>query len=407
MFQKNSDSFCLSNHLIVPLCPEMKRLFLYLMIIGVLTACQEQRKAPTAESVSTDATKTEAKGGMPILDARLTTEVLLKTTPVKDQGHSSLCWIYAMLATIETEHLMQGDSVDLSADYVTRKFLHEQAAERFMIRNKTIKRKRHNTDITTRGVGSMLLRLIQTYGVERYYAYNRQNDCNMNVLCRHLEQVVDTSPTLEEMNNRVEALMDSTIGLMPNFVFMEGVEYTPLEFAHSVCRDDEYESLTSFTHHPFGKRVVLEVPDNRYHDTYLNVPIDTLMNMIERSLRSGHPVCWEGDTSEEGFSFAKGLGKLTDSQTNKIKSGQPTGKPSAARWQQCRQYDFEMGKTTDDHCMEIVGIAHDKKGHRFYICKNSWGTINPYGGFMYLSENYVRLKTIAVFIPKAGIKGKP
>lgn len=381
----------------------MKRLYFYLIIFVAFAACRQGNEPTTERGTQPDSAYTELRHDVLKLDPRLTTEVLLKTTPVKDQGHSSLCWIYAMLATIETEHLMQGDSVDLSADFVTRNYLHEQAAERFMIRNKTLKRKKHNTDITTRGVGSMLLRLIQTYGAERYYAYSRKDDCNMNVLCRQLEQVVDTSPSLEEMNKRVEELMDNTIGLAPKFVFMEGAEYTPLEFAHSVCRDDEYESLTSFSHHPFGKRYVLEVPDNRYHDTYLNVRIDTLMNMIERSLRSGHPVCWEGDTSEEGFSFAKGIGKLTHIQTDKIKAGQGGGKPSAARWQQCRQHDFEMGNTTDDHCMEIVGIAHDKKGHRFFICKNSWGTMNPYGGFMYLSENYVRLKTIAVFIPKVAI----
>ena len=381
----------------------MKRLYFYLMILGVCMGCRQGGERPADNDVHPDSVATETQNNAPKLDARLTVDVLLKTTPVKDQGHSSLCWIYAMPATIETEHLMQGDSVDLSADFVTRNYLHEQAAERFMIRNKTIKRKNRHTDITTRGVGSMLLRLIQTYGAERYYAYSRKEDCNMNVLCRQLEQVVDTSPSLAEMNKRVEELMDNTIGLAPKFVFMGGAEYTPLEFAHSVCRDDEYESLTSFSHHPFGKRFVLEVPDNRYHDTYLNVRIDTLMNMIERSLRKGHPVCWEGDTSEEGFSFSKGLGKLTHTQTDKIKEGQPAGKPSAARWQQCRQHDFEMGNTTDDHCMEIVGIAHNKNGHRFFICKNSWGTMNPYGGFMYLSENYVRLKTIAVFIPKVAI----
>ena len=29
-------------------------------------------------------------------------DILLKTTPVKDQGQGSLCWAYAMLSTIET-----------------------------------------------------------------------------------------------------------------------------------------------------------------------------------------------------------------------------------------------------------------------------------------------------------------
>ena len=46
-------------------------------------------------------------------------EVMNKITPVKDQGNSSLCWVYAMLATIESECLMKGDSVNLSAAYAT------------------------------------------------------------------------------------------------------------------------------------------------------------------------------------------------------------------------------------------------------------------------------------------------
>ena len=43
-----------------------------------------------------------------------TNEVLNRMTPIKDQGESQTCWIYAMLAAIETEHLSWGDSVNLS-----------------------------------------------------------------------------------------------------------------------------------------------------------------------------------------------------------------------------------------------------------------------------------------------------
>ena len=48
--------------------------------------------------------------------------------------------------------------------------------------------------------------------------------------------------------------------------------------------------------------------------------------------------------------------------------------------------------------MTLIGIAHDQNGRRYYIAKNSWGTNNPYGGFMYVSENYIRLKTIAIVV---------
>ena len=57
---------------------------------------------------------------------RFHTDVLLRTTPVKDQGNSNACWIYAMLATIESEHLRDGDSVNLSATYLCRHALAEQ-----------------------------------------------------------------------------------------------------------------------------------------------------------------------------------------------------------------------------------------------------------------------------------------
>ena len=89
-------------------------------------------------------------------------EVRLRTTPVKDQGRSSLCWVYAMLATIETEHLMQGDSVNLSPDYVARMYLMEQAKQRLMTRSGKTASANNGATITTRGMAGMLIDLIQT-----------------------------------------------------------------------------------------------------------------------------------------------------------------------------------------------------------------------------------------------------
>jgi cysteine peptidase len=48
--------------------------------------------------------------------------------------------------------------------------------------------------------------------------------------------------------------------------------------------------------------------------------------------------------------------------------------------------------------MEIIGLAHDQHGRRFFLCKNSWGTGNRYRGFMFLSEPYVQMKTVAVVV---------
>ena len=59
-----------------------------------------------------------------------TNEVLNRMTPVKDQGDSETCWIYAMLATIETEHLAWGDSVNLSPYYIEKMMEQESDAPR-------------------------------------------------------------------------------------------------------------------------------------------------------------------------------------------------------------------------------------------------------------------------------------
>ena len=303
-------------------------------------------------------------------EEKFTVDLRLPTTPVKDQGSSSLCWVYAMLATLETEHIMRGDSVNLSPDYVARMYLSEQANRRRLLPNKIVQKE---AGITTRGMCTMALDLIQTYGLQHYDAYRHKPDMDYNVLCRKLDK-----------GNDAAKLLDKYIGPLPNQVFMLGALYTPLEFAHSVCTDDEYIALTSFTHHPYGQRFPLEVPDNYFHNTFLNVPLDTMMNRIVQSLRSGHPVCWEGDTSEPGFLFGEGYAVLKNEKK----------KVTAER----RQASFEARRTTDDHVMEIVGLAHDQHGRRFFLCKNSWGTANRYHGFMFLSENYVRMKTIAVVL---------
>lgn len=69
-------------------------------------------------------------------------------TPIKNQGKRQICWVYAMLAAIETEHLRKGDSVNLSAAYIYSMMKHEP-----------------NVPDTRRGMGATLLTLSQKYGL--------------------------------------------------------------------------------------------------------------------------------------------------------------------------------------------------------------------------------------------------
>jgi bleomycin hydrolase len=171
-----------------------------------------------------------------------TNELLLPMTPVKNQGKSELCWAYAMLAMIETEHLVRGDSVNLSPVYIGRMMKEELKAK------------------SQRAMGQTLLNMIQKYGIVPY-----------DVLP---DDATDDLPT-------------------PKWVFMLGARYTPWEFAHSVCAPDEYLSLTCFPDSPYHKKIVVPVPDNWEQNQLLNLPMDTLRHHVDRALRQRHPVCWE------------------------------------------------------------------------------------------------------------------
>ena len=169
-----------------------------------------------------------------------THEVLNRMTPVKDQGKSETCWVYAMLAAIETEPLRWGDSVNLSPAYI------EKALER-----------EPNAPENKRGMGATLLRLIQKHGIVAYDAM----------------RTVDTPA--------------------PRFVFMLGAEYTAQEFARSVCAPDEYIALTSTGREPYYKYTDIDLPDNWLHDRFLNIPKDSLLAKTVRAVSRHHGVCWE------------------------------------------------------------------------------------------------------------------
>lgn len=334
----------------------MRKLIILFVALATITSCDLKRENLNSSK------------------KHFTHEVMLGYTPVKDQGHSSLCWAYAMLATIETEHIQMGDSVNLSVDYIARHQLGEQA--RFHFLSKGYDR------MTLRGTAPLLLRLIDEYGIMPYDSYNAHN-INYQSMMKRLVMLSNSSRNMSELKNRAERLFDDRIGALPKKVYMLGAEYTPLEFAHSVCMRGEYLAMTSFTHHRFGEAFVLEVPDNYSNEMYYNVPIDVMMKRIDNSLRAGHPVCWEGDTSETGFSFKRGIAELTKKRPFTQKQ---------------RQIEFENHHTTDDHCMVLIGIARDENNKRYYIAKNSWGKGNAYNGLMYLSEEYVMMKTIAIVV---------
>lgn len=207
------------------------------IIIGFLAAlllasCGYQKK-PEAAAPSPQGA---GKDNLP-LNAQL-----IGSTPIKNQGKSELCWAYGMLATIESEHIMKGDSVNLSVAYVARMMLQEKALEYYFAQGKK--------PISMRGMASMLIHYIDKYGAQPYDSYEDPKDVNYKILCRKVEKICDGAIAqksgIEKLKDELNNLFDREIGYMPaKQVHMLGAEYTPLEFAHSVCYPEEYVSLTS------------------------------------------------------------------------------------------------------------------------------------------------------------------
>ena len=79
-------------------------------------------------------------------------------------------------------------------------------------------------------------------------------------------------------------------------------EYTPKRFTASLgINTSDYVEITSYTHHPFYSRFILEVPDNWIDGQYYNVPLDDLLKIMDKALANGFTVAWDGDDSRDNF----------------------------------------------------------------------------------------------------------
>lgn len=298
----------------------------------------------------------------------ITADILLPITPIKDQGKSELCWIYAMLATLETDRIAVGDSLNLSPVWLARHSLMEQTQVAFLA----------DHSISLRGTLPEAMRLMQTYGIVPWNSYPQDSAISSKVMCRRMMKLAKTQSAqrkgLRNLKEAANEMLDEELGPTPLHVFMLRAEYTPLEFAHSICLPGDWQAYTSFSHHPFGKAFAVEVPDNRQRHMAMNVRARSLLNIVVSSLRRRHPVAWEGCMRMENRENGN------------------------ADVQQVRQRLFENRQLTDDHCMAIIGMGHDRSGTRYFICKNSWGKDDGNNGIRYMSEQEFLLSTIMIMV---------
>ena len=321
---------------------------------------------------------------------------LIKTSPLKNQESSGTCWSFATTSFIETEAIRLGkDTISISPIfYVTPAYIGK--AEKFI-------KKKGNSWFASGDLTFSVLDAYAKYGAIPEQVYNgiiegdwQHDHVEMDNLLLDMVKSIGTSGygriKPQSWKKSIEGVLNAYIGKAANTFTYKGKQYTPRTFADTFIgiNPDNYVEITSYSHHTFYDKIVLDIPANWNDNKYLNLPIKDFETVINNALKNGYSLAWDGDATEPNFNFQKGILKLNQlEEESKITQLQ-------------RQTSFKDKTTTDDHNMHIVGIAKNKEGKLYYLLKNSEGD-NSFDGYIYMSKNALLLKTISVLVHKDAI----
>ena len=310
---------------------------------------------------------------------------LIESTPTKDQQNTGTCWSHATTSFIETESIRLGKKPIVLSPmfFVAPTYLDK--AERYI-------RMQGNLSFNEGDLTFSVLKAYKEFGAIPEEIYSGKID-NSDIHDHFKMETEATSKVKQyveagrntmssgEYRKSLAATVYKTILKAPENFEYQGKKYTPKSFAKEKIgiNPDDYVEITSYTHHPFYSKFVLEMPSNWNNNLYLNVPINDFSTIVDTALLNNYSVCWDGDIHE---GFTNGLAKLNKDEVVT---------------QQIRQTAFDNYTTQDDHNMHIIGIAQDKDGKRFYILKNS-SVERDCGGYVYMSRNYLLLKTISAMV---------
>lgn len=354
---------------------------------------------------------------------------IIPSTPVKNQNRSGTCWCFSTMTMLESEILKAGGpAMHLSEMWVVR--------HSFMDKAEKYVRLHGHLNFAEGGASHDVTEGIARHGIVPFEVYPGLNygtdkpDFHelSGVLKAYLDAVISAAersrmPLSTAWKQGYSAILDTYFGACPETFTYEGKEYTPESFAASLPIDmADYVDLTSYTHQPFYKEFIIEIPDNWMWSTVWNLPLDELMAVIDNALAEGYTIAWGTDVSEKGFSRTKAIGiipeadldgmsgteaerwgKLTDKE--KEDALYKFDKPGKERTitQEMRQTAYDNYETTDDHGMVIVGTATDQAGNAYFKVQNSWDVRPPYDGFWYFSRPFVEYKTMSIMVNRNAI----
>jgi len=349
-------------------------------------------------------------------------------TSMKDQNRSGTCWDYSTISYFESEILKAtGKSYDLCESFVANKTYMERAIQ--------VVRFHGDCQFAQGGSAEDVLHTLKTHGICPEGAMPFPGSLYGDSLNNFTEFFCVLEPYVNAIAKSdakklsgawkvgMQGILDAYLGKCPEKFTYEGKEYTPQSFVKSLGLNlDDYVSITSYTHHPFYTAFPVEVQDNWRFPLSYNVPMDEMMQIIDNAIAEGYTVAWGGDVSEDGFT-RQGLAYAIDSKATQSLAGSDMAKwlkldkkaktniidslgckvPEITATQELRQERYDNWELTDDHGMQIYGVAKDQNGKEYYMVKNSWGETGEYKGTWYMTKTFIAANTMDYLINKNAI----
>ncbi|HBG23845.1 MAG: aminopeptidase [Bacteroidetes bacterium GWF2_41_61] len=356
----------------------------------------------------------------------------LPVTSVKNQSRTSTCWSFSAISFLESELIRLGKGEhNLSEMFIVSNAYFDKA-------DKYI-RTSGNINFAPGSSFGDALTIWKSYGIvpdnampglnygENIHIHNEMDAAlsgYINALLKNPNGKYSTA-----WKDGFRGILDAYLGKVPQKFSYNGKEYTPKSFAAELgIVPEDYVSITSYNHHPFYGEFALEIPDNWRWDRSYNLPIEEFMQIFDFAIEKGFTVLWGSDVSEKGFT-RRGVAIVPETEVANM-SGSDQQRwlgvtkseidakfstleqivPEKVITQNDRQISFDNGQTTDDHGMHIYGVAKDQNGNKYYLVKNSWGETGDYKGIWYVSETFVKYKTMNIVVHKnsipANIKSK-